>query len=155
MKLFECQHCAQVLYFENVRCEKCGHRLGYIAEANVLSALEHPAPGEETRSDEARSDRAQRDEVRGDKARSDNAQGAETWRALGKRGQSYRFCANAAHDACNWLICAASTELYCVACRHNRTVPDLTQSVNIVAWRKLEYAKRKNSSTLCSGCACR
>jgi hypothetical protein len=40
MKLFRCQHCAQLLYFENYKCEKCGHRLGYIAEAETLSALE-------------------------------------------------------------------------------------------------------------------
>ena len=40
MKLFRCQHCAQLLYFENYKCEKCGHSLGYIAEAETLSALE-------------------------------------------------------------------------------------------------------------------
>ena len=28
MKLFECQHCGQLLYFENTRCERCGHRAG-------------------------------------------------------------------------------------------------------------------------------
>ncbi len=40
MKLFKCQHCGQVLYFENVRCERCGHALGYIPDAATLSALE-------------------------------------------------------------------------------------------------------------------
>jgi hypothetical protein len=40
MKLFRCQHCSQLLYFENYKCEKCGHRLGYIPEAETLSALE-------------------------------------------------------------------------------------------------------------------
>ena len=25
MKLFECQHCGQLLYLENTRCERCGH----------------------------------------------------------------------------------------------------------------------------------
>jgi hypothetical protein len=40
MKLFKCQHCGQLLYFENNTCEKCGHRLGYISETAVLSALE-------------------------------------------------------------------------------------------------------------------
>ena len=32
MKLFSCQACGQVLYFENVRCEHCGHVLGYLPD---------------------------------------------------------------------------------------------------------------------------
>lgn len=39
MQLFECQHCGQLLYFENTRCERCGHSLGYLPELSVLSAL--------------------------------------------------------------------------------------------------------------------
>ena len=40
MKLFKCQHCGQLLYFENYKCEKCGHDLGYITGAETLSALD-------------------------------------------------------------------------------------------------------------------
>jgi hypothetical protein len=40
MKLFKCQHCGQIIYFENQKCEKCGRRLGYMPEAALLSALE-------------------------------------------------------------------------------------------------------------------
>jgi hypothetical protein len=40
MRLFKCQHCDQLLYFENQRCERCGHVLGYIAPEFELSALE-------------------------------------------------------------------------------------------------------------------
>lgn len=39
MKLFECQNCGQLLYFENTRCERCGHALGYLYEKFTLSAL--------------------------------------------------------------------------------------------------------------------
>ena len=39
MKLFECQHCGQLLYFENTGCERCGHVLGYLPDGAVLSAL--------------------------------------------------------------------------------------------------------------------
>jgi hypothetical protein len=39
MKLFECQHCGQLLYFENTRCERCGHSLGYLPDRTTLSAL--------------------------------------------------------------------------------------------------------------------
>ena len=39
MKLFECQYCGQLLYFENTRCERCAHVLGYLPELTLLSAL--------------------------------------------------------------------------------------------------------------------
>jgi len=40
MKLFECQHCGQPLYFENTRCESCGHKLGYLPDKAIVTALE-------------------------------------------------------------------------------------------------------------------
>ncbi len=39
MRLFECQQCGQLLYFENTRCEKCGHVLGYLPDRTLLSAM--------------------------------------------------------------------------------------------------------------------
>ena len=54
----------------------------------------------------------------------------------------WRFCANAAHDACNWVIPVASEEPFCLACRHNRTVPDLSQPDDLDTWRRIETAKR-------------
>ena len=50
------------------------------------------------------------------------------WRALAVPAGRYRFCANAQHDVCNWLVSADSAEAFCAACRHNRTIPDLSQS---------------------------
>ena len=40
MKLFSCQGCGQLLYFENVRCENCGRALGYLPDLTEISALE-------------------------------------------------------------------------------------------------------------------
>ena len=45
MKLFECQHCGQPLYFENVRCESCGHKLGYLPSKETITALEEGKRG--------------------------------------------------------------------------------------------------------------
>ena len=39
MKLFKCQSCQQILYFENTVCVKSGHRLGYIPETATLASL--------------------------------------------------------------------------------------------------------------------
>lgn len=40
MKLFKCQKCSSLLYFENAKCESCGSTTGYIPHLEVLSAVE-------------------------------------------------------------------------------------------------------------------
>ncbi len=117
MKLFKCQYCDQLLYFENTACEKCSHRLGFIPEIMNLSALEREGEG-------------------------------AVWQALAVDGKRYRFCGNAAFDVCNWLIDAASPDMYCDACRYNRTVPNTGIPDNVVAWRKIEVAKHRLFYTL-------
>jgi hypothetical protein len=62
------------------------------------------------------------------------------------RGKKFRYCANAANDACNWLITADSPERFCIACRHNRTIPDLTVHLN--SWQRMEFAKHRLFYTL-------
>jgi hypothetical protein len=115
MRLFRCQVCGQVLHFENVRCERCGHALGYLPGPATLSALEPDG---------------------------------RAWRALAVQEGRFRFCANADQEACNWLVPARSTESLCVACRHNRTVPDLSVPENLIPWRRWEVAKRRLIYTL-------
>jgi len=111
MKLFECQHCGQLLYFENTRCERCGHALGYLPDRTMLSVL------------------VQED--------------ANRWQSPAAPGQSFRFCANAAYDACNWLLPADSAEAYCAACRLNRTIPNLDTPDYRLRWQRLEAAKHR------------
>jgi hypothetical protein len=111
MQLFECQHCGQLLYFENTRCERCGHSLGYLPELSVLSALA--------------------------------AQNGKEWRPLAAPKRLSRFCANAAHQACNWLVPAASSKAFCDACGLNRTIPNLAVPGNLQRWQRLEAAKHR------------
>ena len=40
MKLFRCDHCSNIIYFENTVCEHCGHTLGYWHETNMMVSLE-------------------------------------------------------------------------------------------------------------------
>jgi hypothetical protein len=42
MKLFACQNCGQLLYFQNTQCERCGCKLGFDPRRTLLMAL-HPA----------------------------------------------------------------------------------------------------------------
>ncbi len=125
MKLFKCQHCGQLLYFENDLCVKCSHRLGFIPEIMNLSAL-----------------------VAADAADQGAAAAQSTWRALAIDDKLYRSCANAAFGVCNWMIDAESADLYCAACRHNRTVPNTSNPENVIAWRKIEVAKHMLFYTL-------
>ena len=110
MKLFQCQHCGQPLFFENTRCESCGRELGYLPARETMTALE-PA-------------------------------GGGTFRALAEPKGRYRYCDNAQHRVCNWLV-PDGGDLYCAACRHNRIIPDLSQDENLVHWRKIEGAKHR------------
>jgi hypothetical protein len=45
VKLFVCQSCGNVLYFENRSCGRCGHRLAFLPEKQVLSAIEPDGVG--------------------------------------------------------------------------------------------------------------
>ncbi len=60
----------------------------------------------------------------------------------------YRYCANAEHGVCNWLLPFDHPERFCAACRHNRIIPDLSQSHNLARWRKIETAKHRLFYTL-------
>ena len=60
----------------------------------------------------------------------------------------YRYCANVQHGVCNWLIPEDSPDQFCAACRHNRTIPDLSIPQNLMNWRKIEGAKHRLFYTL-------
>jgi hypothetical protein len=67
----------------------------------------------------------------------------EFWRPLAVPERLYRFCRNARHDVCNWLIRGDHKGEFCIACRHNRTIPDLSTPGNIPKWQKIEFAKHR------------
>jgi hypothetical protein len=111
VKIFECQNCGQLLYFENIRCEHCGHVLGFLPETLLLTALQDA--------------------------------GEPLWRPLAAADESYRFCANAAHGVCNWLVPAGGENAFCRACSLNRTIPDLDVAGHLKLWQRLENAKHR------------
>jgi hypothetical protein len=72
----------------------------------------------------------------------------EVWRALADRRGTYRYCANAIHNVCNWLVSTDSPEEFCAACRHNRIIPDLSEPGHLEHWRLIEIAKHRLIYTL-------
>lgn len=113
MKIFSCQHCGQLISFENVQCLGCGHLLGYLPDGAVLSALE-PA-----------------------------GQGLWRPLAPQSGGQLYRMCFNYSQEqVCNWMVPAEESGAFCRSCRLNQMIPDLSQPENRGRWYRLEVAKR-------------
>jgi hypothetical protein len=60
-----------------------------------------------------------------------------------KGQQAYRFCENASHDTCNWLISPESDSPFCRACILNDTIPSLENPDNLFKWKRIEVAKHR------------
>ena len=118
MKLFDCQFCSQTVYFENTRCESCGHMLGYVAEDQNMYAIVRTG-----------------------------ADGSSDIQIKDDTSRTFKFCANARYDVCNWLV-PIDGEDFCIACRHNHTIPDLAKPGNQNLWRLIEIAKHRLFYTL-------
>ncbi len=71
------------------------------------------------------------------------AQPNHIFAAYGQETLRFRYCHNATHQACNWLLTSDSAEEFCEACQLNRTVPNLSHAPNLKLWRKLEVAKHR------------
>jgi hypothetical protein len=52
-----------------------------------------------------------------------------------------RDCINRRELACNWAVTEPGD--FCLACRLNRTVPNLSEPGNLVLWQKIESAKHR------------
>jgi hypothetical protein len=119
MKAFECDHCGNLIFFDNVKCLKCEHLLGFLPDLMDVTALEPKSEGEW----EALTPAAQ--------------------------GRRYRKCANGQEfQVCNWLLPTADANPLCVACRLNTTIPDLVMPGNQERWAKMERAKHHLLYTL-------
>jgi hypothetical protein len=112
--------CGRPVFFRNSRCLACRTELGY--EPNLARVIPiEPIPD------------------------------SSEWRvANGVEGGSvrYRRCANMELPAgCNWLLSdldkLAMTQGLCIACRLNRTIPDLSVPENCILWNRIEAAKRR------------
>ncbi len=114
MKIFTCDHCNHPVFFENTQCLNCTHSLGYLPGEERMMAITEAGDGFWTNS------------------------------ASHTQGKLYRMCENySERNACNWMLAKENPESLCLACRLNRTIPDLSDSQNIARWSRLEAAKRR------------
>jgi hypothetical protein len=62
---------------------------------------------------------------------------------------AFTKCLNyATQGVCNWLVSREDTERYCVACRLNNVIPDLSDATKLAQWAEVEKAKRRLIYTL-------
>ena len=125
MKVFHCDSCEQLVFFENVTCVRCGHVLAFLPESLDVAALER---------------------VDDDLWRSLKPVARDLWKSPspGSAGDEYRLCANyRIAGICNWAIPADDPDPLCRSCRLTRVIPDISLPENTTAWRKLEGAKRR------------
>lgn len=117
-RAFRCT-CGKPVFFLNSTCLSCGMALGYVPQIGEVRALE---PGAEP----------------------------GLWRPAGDDiEKSYRRCANFDSPAgCNWLVAEDDNNDQCLACRLNRTLPDLAYADNRRYWRAIEADKRRLVSQL-------
>lgn len=118
MKVFRCDHCRQLVFFENVRCVACGHALAFLPDLGVVGSLDPAAGGTFT---------------------TPIARAATPYRLCAN------YVGN---DVCNWAVPAADPDPLCRACRLTRVIPDLDPPGNREKWYKVEVAKRRLLYTL-------
>jgi len=114
MKIFRCDHCQQLVFFENVQCVTCGHELAFLPDLGVIASLD------------------------------DSTQETRTSPLPRSRGKQYRLCENyTKQNVCNWAVAANDPERLCRSCRLNDIIPNLGKEGNQSAWYKFEVAKRR------------
>ena len=65
------------------------------------------------------------------------------WHDISDPQRKYRFCENAQHGTCNWLIPPEHSSTFCQACELNRTIPGLSSPENLSRWKRIEIAKHR------------
>jgi len=77
------------------------------------------------------------------------ADNATIWRTADGASVDVVVCQNNnAFAVCNWLVPAVGNQPLCLACRHNRVIPDLSGPGVPERWAKIEAAKRRLFHTL-------
>jgi len=119
VRIFHCDHCENLVFFENTHCLGCGHVLAFLPDVMEIGSLDPAGEG---------------------LWQSPNP-------AAG--GRTYRLCANySGAQVCNWAVDVRRDDTLCEVCQLTTTIPDPTVEGHQAAWAKLEAAKRRLVYTL-------
>lgn len=67
----------------------------------------------------------------------------EQWQVVGE-GRGCQLCGNRRdYGICNAIVAVGDESGLCLACRLNRTIPDISKPQNLVRWGRIEQAKRR------------
>ena len=73
----------------------------------------------------------------------------DQWQASDAPQKIFRKCENyKTANICNWMVPAEDNDAFCLACRLNTVIPDLSKPENPRRWYRLESAKRRLIYTL-------
>ena len=134
VKLFHCSHCGQRVFFENLRCESCGAKLGFVSGEMAMVAFSTDP-----------------NDVNLGCSVGPSGASPSNWSRLGPPGPAQRPCTNyTAEGVCNWMVPADDPVGLCVSCRTTHVIPALGQPENRTRWYTLEQAKRRVFYTLAS-----
>lgn len=148
MRLFTCESCKGVLFFENSRCMTCNQAIGYCAEAAKLVPLPEPAAAQAATVHSVTGATAADSPLAGANGQPAYALTVDVTVPGGKR-EKFIKCKNfTEHETCNWLVRVADGQPYCLSCRLTEVIPDLADSTNRQAWAEVESAKRRLLYTL-------
>ena len=114
MQSFACDHCSNLVWFDNDKCLRCGSLLGFSREAHtVLAFVADGLP--------------------------DNEDGPlVSWRD----GATYSRCGTRSWTGCSWVLRDAAPGTFCDACALTRTRPADDDIPAMAALRDAEAAKR-------------
>lgn len=114
MKIYNCDVCGSLIYFENTICLTCSSPLGYLPFLDNMSSLES---------------------VGGNRWKS---------LAPSSQGMIYKKCQNYHQEnVCNWMIPETHPNQFCFSCNLNEVIPDLSIPANRDYWHRIEVAKRR------------
>jgi hypothetical protein len=114
MKVFHCDHCQNLAFFENTRCTRCLRLLAYLPDLKAMASLDQAADGTWT----------------------------SPWAQA--KGRAYRLCQNYnPQGICNWAVPVGDPNPLCSSCRLTQVIPNLSRPGSIEHWQRLEAPKRR------------
>jgi len=127
MRVFNCDACGHLVFFESLQCVHCGAALAFLPDSLRMASVRLESAPEPSPPHGWHSARP-----------APQGTGADSGQPL-----RYRLCAHR-HDIslCNFAIAEDDSQDLCLSCRQTLWLPDASNPANQMRWAKIEAAKR-------------